>query len=59
MQGLHKKIQISNKKSQIDQFYSIKHNSQSNNWIGLNFYEESLDLMSYIGLYFHDNQNLE
>jgi len=41
------------------QFYGNNHNSQSNHWIGLTFYVESLDIFSYLGLNFEVNQSLE
>jgi hypothetical protein len=35
------------------------HNSQSHRWIGLIFYEDSPDILSYLGLNFQVNQSSE
>jgi hypothetical protein len=40
------------------QVYSNNHNSQSDCWIGLKFYMESPDVLSYLGLKFQANQSL-
>jgi hypothetical protein len=45
-------------KSASIQFYSNSHNSQSDLWIGLNFYMESHNMLSYLGLKFQINQSL-
>jgi hypothetical protein len=39
------------------QFYSNNHNSQSNRWIGLKYYVESPDMLSYLGLKFQINRS--
>jgi hypothetical protein len=39
-------------------FYDNSHNSQSDHWIGLTFYVESLDIFSYLGIKFQVNQSL-
>jgi hypothetical protein len=41
----------------IVQFYSNSHNSQSDCWIGLNFYMESPDMLSYLSLNFQVNRS--
>jgi hypothetical protein len=46
-------------KSAFIQFYSNRHNSQSDRWIGLKFYVESSDILSYIRLKFQVNQSWE
>ena len=50
-------IQIVTKKSATIQFYSNSHNSQSDHWIELKFYVESLDMLSYLGLQFQVNRS--
>ena len=37
-------------------FYNNSHNSQSDRWIGLNFYMASPDMCSYLGLNFQVNR---
>jgi len=46
-------------KSATIQFYGNNHNSQSDRWIGLKFYMESPDMLSYRGLKFQINRSLE
>jgi len=46
-------------KSATIQFYGNSHNSQSDRWIGLQFYVESPNMFSYLGLNFQVNQSLE
>jgi hypothetical protein len=46
-------------KSATIQFFSNSHNSQSDRWIRLKFYVESLDMLSYLGLTFKGNQSSE
>ena len=41
------------------QFYNNNHNSQSDHWIRLKMYMESLDMFSYLGLKFQINRSLE
>jgi hypothetical protein len=41
------------------QFYGNSHNSQSDHWIKLNFYVESPDMFSYLGLKFQVNRSSE
>jgi len=43
-------------KSAPIQFYGNNHNSQSDHWIKLKVYVESLDMFSYLGLKFQVNQ---
>jgi hypothetical protein len=45
-------------KSASIQFYGNSHNSQSDCWIGLNFYMESPNMLSYLGLKFQIKQSL-
>jgi hypothetical protein len=40
------------------QFDDNSHNSQSDRWIGLKFYVESPDMLSYLGLAFQVNHSL-
>jgi hypothetical protein len=40
-------------------FYTIKHNSQFNRRVELKFYEESFDILLYLGLTFYYNLSLE
>jgi len=44
-------------KSASIQFYSNSHNSQSDHWIGLKFYMDSSDILSYVGLTFQSNRS--
>jgi hypothetical protein len=39
------------------QFYGNSHNFQSDHWIGLKFYVESPDMVSYLGLKFQVNRS--
>jgi hypothetical protein len=41
------------------QFYGNSYNSQSDRWIKLEFYVESPDMLSYLGLKFQVNQSLK
>ena len=41
------------------QFYGNSYNSQSYHWIGLKFYMESPDMLSYLGLKYHVNWSSE
>jgi len=43
-------------KSASIQFYGNNHNSQSDRWIGLQFYVESPDMFSYLGFKFQINR---
>jgi hypothetical protein len=45
------------KKSATVQVYGNSHNSQSDGWIGLNFYVVSPDMVSYYGLKFQVNRS--
>jgi hypothetical protein len=44
-------------KSATIQVYGNNHNSQSDSWIGLEFYVESPDIFSYLGLQFQANRS--
>jgi hypothetical protein len=44
-------------KSATIQFYDNSHNSQSDRWIALRFYVNSLDILSYLGLKFQVNRS--
>jgi hypothetical protein len=41
------------------QFYTIKHNSKSNRWIELKFYQKILDVFVYLRVHFLVNQRSE
>jgi hypothetical protein len=46
-------------KSASIQFYGNSHNSQSDRWIGLQFYVASPDMFSYLGLKYQVNRSLK
>jgi hypothetical protein len=46
-------------KSATVQVYGNSYNSQSNRWIGLKFYMDSLDMLCYYGLKFQVNRTSE